>query len=85
MEIKNFDQWIETLGDALDNAKEMGMPDQVVERGAAQLGDYLAKHVNPDVPENRFLKELWEIGDEKERHILANLMIKYVDSHHNKH
>lgn len=85
MDINSFDQWIDTLGDALESAKEIGMPEKLVERGATQLGEYLANHVSPDVPENRFLKELWEISDEKEKQALANMMIKYVEHYHNKH
>ncbi len=81
MEITNFDQWIETLGKAMDDAKSMGMPNELMSKGAEQLGDYLAQEVNPDVPENRFLKELWEISDQNEKHALSNMMIKYVEKY----
>lgn len=84
MDITRFDQWVDTLGKAMDEAKGMGMPNDLMSRGAEQLGDYLAQNINPDVPENRFLKELWEISDQNEKHVLANMMIKYVDKYKNK-
>ncbi len=41
---------------------------------AFQIGDYLAKNVDPKNEQERVLADLWRAADEKEQHVLANLM-----------
>lgn len=79
MEINNFNQWIDTLSGALNKAEEMGVSGTTLQQSVVKLGDLLAQNVNPDVPENKFLKDLWQISDEQEKGILANMMVKYVN------
>ncbi|AKX93774.1 DUF3243 domain-containing protein [Neomoorella thermoacetica] len=79
MDINNFDQWLDTLGAALDKAKSMGMPQKILEKSAANLGDFLAENINPDIPENRFLRDLWEVADKDEKEAIAGAMIKMVE------
>ncbi|GAW93721.1 DUF3243 domain-containing protein [Calderihabitans maritimus] len=79
MEITSFDQWLETLGKALSKAKAMGMPEDIIKNSAAKLGDFLAENVNPDISENRFLRDLWEVADETEQEAIAGAMIKLVE------
>lgn len=78
MEITSFDQWLDTLTNALERAESAGMTDQLIARSAAQLGDFLAESVEPDAPENRLLKEMWGIADDQEQAAIASLMIKLV-------
>lgn len=80
MEINTFDQWLDTLEEALTNAKTMGMPENILKQSATQLGNFLAENINPDIPENRFLKSLWRLADDTEKQVLASLMIKYVEN-----
>lgn len=86
MDINNFDQWINTLSAALDKAKAVGMSDQQINDSAVMLGNLLAENVNPDVPENKVIKALWEQGTEQEKQALASMMVKLVQSYkHTKH
>jgi hypothetical protein len=83
MDIKTFDQWMETLSTALDTAQKVGLSDNQVQNSARILGNYLAANVVPDAAENKVIKALWEHGNEQERQSLANMMVKLVQSYTN--
>jgi hypothetical protein len=80
MEIDSFGQWMDTLSEALQRAEAMGMSKEVIKRSAAELGNFLAETVEPDVPENKLLKALWEQGTDSEKQALASMVVKLVDS-----
>lgn len=84
MKITKFDEWLETLDNALDAAQSVGMSRDEIQEAAARLGDYLENQVQPDIPENKFLKELWQVADEEEKKNIAGVMIKYVESRKNR-
>ena len=83
MDIRTFDQWIDTLSTALDTAEKIGLSHAQIENSAKVFGDYLAANVVPDAPENKVLKALWEHGSEQERQSLASMMVKMVRSYKN--
>lgn len=78
MDISSFDQWINTLSEAINKAHAAGLSDDKISKSAMQLGNFLAANVTPDIPENKLLKELWDTGDEKEKEILAEMVVKMV-------
>lgn len=78
MEITNFEQWMDTLAEALKRAQSMGMSENAITSSAKELGSYLADNINPDIPENRLLKSLWENGTDSERQALASMVVKLV-------
>ncbi|MGB9793039.1 MAG: DUF3243 domain-containing protein [Thermacetogeniaceae bacterium] len=80
MEIRSFDQWLDTLATALAKGKAAGLSGEQITDSAVMLGDYLARNVQPDIPENKLLKSLWEIGTDEEKQALANMMVKLVQS-----
>jgi len=79
LEITSWEQWLDTLGTALTKAQAMKMPKKLLTKSAAELGDFLFDTIDPDVPENRLLKKMWEVADRKEKEALANVMIKLVE------
>lgn len=79
MEITSWDQWLDTLSTALNRAQSMKMPKKLLTKSAAELGDFLFETIDPDVPENRLLKKMWEVADNKEKETIAGLMIKLVE------
>ncbi|HBG22400.1 MAG: DUF3243 family protein [Syntrophaceticus sp.] len=81
MDIKTFDQWLDTLSTALSAGQQAGLSQAQIENSAKMLGDYLYSNVVPDAPENEVIKALWENGSEQERQSLANMMVKMVESH----
>jgi hypothetical protein len=58
--------------------KDMGMSDDQIKGRAEHIGDYLAKNVDPENPEQRILKELWESSSEGEQETIAGAIIKMV-------
>lgn len=75
---QTWDEWKKTLAKAVKQGTAMGMDrDEMVKR-AEQIGDVLAREVDPANPEQRVLKELWTHADENEQKALASAIIKMV-------
>lgn len=81
MDITTFDQWVETLSSALDRARMIGMPTEEIKKSAVEMGNFLYQNVDPDVPENRLLREMWEVADDQSKSAIANTLIKLCDKH----
>jgi len=78
--LDNWGQWKDFLGSRLDQAQSEGMSNNVVTDVAYQVGDYLAKNVDPKNEQERVLADLWSVADEKEQHAIANVMVKLVQN-----
>jgi hypothetical protein len=78
--LNNFQEWKNFLSNRVNQAERMGMDPETISDLAYQLGDYLAKDINPQNPEERLLKDLWGVADEEEQRVMAGLMVKLVDS-----
>ncbi|WP_066320725.1 DUF3243 domain-containing protein [Bacillus sp. FJAT-29814] len=76
--LDNWKQWQEFLGDRLDHAQDQGMSEGAINSLAYQIGDYLAKNVDPKNEQERVLADLWSVADQKEQQAIANLMVKLV-------
>ena len=73
-----WDTWKQTLGQAVEFAEELGIAREQVASMAQQVGDLLAQNVPPINPEQKAVKELWEVATANERKILADLMTRLV-------
>jgi len=80
LDTSSWDSYKHSLGKGMEIAKELGMSEQEIATVAQKFGSYLAHNVNPDLPENKALKELWQIADEREQQTLTNLMMKLAKS-----
>ncbi len=80
MDIKSFDQWTEVLHKRLELGRNLKLSEDLIQKGAKLIGDYLATWVEPDAPENKLLKDFWDLSDETERQAITSLMIKLVDA-----
>lgn len=74
--VSNFDGWKKFLGDRVAQAEKLGISEDVINKLAYEIGDFLDEKVDPANPSNRALKELWDVGDEDERRTIAKLMVK---------
>lgn len=72
--------WKETLGKAVNLGETVGMSENTIERIAVKLGNILASRVDPENREQRLLQELWKVGDDSDRRVLAKLVIKMVET-----
>ena len=72
----NWESWKKTLGQAVEFAEELGISRNQIGSMAQQVGDLLAQNVTPATPEQKAVKELWDVASQDERQVLANLMTK---------
>lgn len=78
--LSNWEQWTNFLGSQVDEAKDSGLPNKMIEKAAIQIGDYLAKNVDPQNEQERVLSDLWGVADKDEKHALAGCIIKLVEA-----
>jgi hypothetical protein len=78
--LDNWEQWKDFLGDRLHHAQNEGMNKQVIGDLAFQIGDYLAKQVDPKNEQERILSDLWSVATTEEQHAIANIMVKLVQN-----
>ncbi|MBE3576356.1 MAG: DUF3243 domain-containing protein [Limnochordales bacterium] len=76
----SWDQWKVGLKQALEMGKKAGLSDQQIVDKAAQIGDFLARNVDPSNPQNRLLKELWTSANEQEQKAIASAVVKMLES-----
>lgn len=74
----NWDSWKRTLGQAVEFAEELGISREQIGSMAQQVGDLLAQNVQPANPEQKAVKELWDVAGPDERRVLADLMTRLV-------
>lgn len=77
--LETFDKWKEFLADRVKQAKQAGMGEETIAKLAFQIGEFLEDKVDPKNEEERLLQELWSVGTEEERKVLAGLMVKFVE------
>ena len=67
LQMQDWSEWRQTLAQAIDVGRSMGMSDREIADKAEVIGDFLANNVDPQNPEQRILKELWEAADENQQ------------------
>jgi hypothetical protein len=77
--INNFDTWKQFLGNRVAAAKNMGIGEDAIAKLAYEIGEFLENRIDPENPEERVLKELWDAGNESERQTMAALMVKVAE------
>lgn len=78
--LSNWEQWTSFLGTQVADAKDSGMSSKIIERTAVQIGDYLAKNVDPQNEQERVLSDLWSVAEKDEKHAIASCIIKLVEN-----
>jgi hypothetical protein len=82
--LENWNQWKDFLGDRLHQAQDQGMNKEVMGDLAYQIGDYLAKNVDPKNEQERVLSDLWSVASPDEQHAIATMMVKLVHNNGSK-
>lgn len=78
--LENFDRWKEFLGDRVEQAQEAGLSNEQLENVAVKMGEYLSNKVDPENPQERLLKQLWDANPDQ-KHTMARMMINMVTKH----
>jgi hypothetical protein len=77
--LSTFEKWKSFLSERVEQAKSGGMGEEMIEKLAFQIGEFLDTKVDPKNEQERVLKELWDVGDKDERKTIARLMVKLVE------
>ena len=77
--LKDWDQWKETVGEAIKTAKKLGMPDKLIEVASVRVGEFLTTRVCAESPEEALIKDLWSVANADERKTLGKLLFKIMD------
>lgn len=70
------EKWKETLSKAVNVGENMGMSDNTINNIAEKVGTILANNVEPQNDDEKLLKELWNVANEHDKHVLAKLVVK---------
>ncbi|REJ33407.1 MAG: DUF3243 domain-containing protein, partial [Bacillota bacterium] len=76
LEMGNWSEWRQTLAQAVNVGRGMGMSKDEIADKAEVIGDFLANNVDPQNPEQGILKELWEAAGEKQQPRMAKWRCK---------
>lgn len=79
--LENWERWTSFLGQQVDDAQDLGMSKRTIQKAAVQIGDYLAKNVDPKNEQERVLSDLWGVATDDEKQALANCVVKLVQNH----
>ncbi len=82
--VQSFHKWQDFLGKGAAFLEKLGLSDDNIAGLAKGMGDFLASSVDPENPQQRVLKDLWDSADNEEKHILARLVLR-MSKHHVKH
>jgi hypothetical protein len=59
----SFEDFRQQLHTQVERAQQLGVPRDDVVAGAKHIGQWLSQQVAPKNPEQRLLKELWQVSD----------------------
>lgn len=77
--LKDWHDWKETLGKAVDLGETVGMSNETITNIAEKVGTYLSNNIDPRNDEERLLKQMWDAASEEERKALANVIVKITE------
>lgn len=80
--INDFDKWKKTLYNAVSIGETVGMSEDTITNLGSKVGEFLASNVDPENPEQRLLKELFEVSNKEEQKILTSAIIKMIEKDH---
>ncbi|KIL36601.1 hypothetical protein SD71_06145 [Cohnella kolymensis] len=78
--LSDFEEFKGYLGKRMKLAESIGLGEEQMAVIGQKVGDYLASHEEPRNSEEMLLQELWKIGTEEERHKLAHMLVRMVQT-----
>jgi hypothetical protein len=77
--LESWQQWTHFLGEKVEDAKNDGVSSKMIDQAALQIGEYLAKNVEPQNEQERVLADLWSVASSDEKKALASCVVKLVE------
>lgn len=82
--LSDFESFKSYLHKRIDMAGSIGLGEEQMAKIAERVGDYLAEHEQPRNREEKLLQELWKVGQQEERHMLAHMLVRMAQSSNTK-
>jgi hypothetical protein len=76
----HWEKWKGTLAKAVSLAEIVGMSEETIDKIALKIGNMLSVKIDPENREQRLLQELWKVGDDNERAVLAKLLVNMLQT-----
>ncbi|WP_026692280.1 DUF3243 domain-containing protein [Peribacillus kribbensis] len=76
--MSSFDEFKSYLSDKVSKGESLGLGEEQLAKLTEKVAGYLAKHEDPRNSEEYLLQQLWQAGNDEERHKLAHMLIKLV-------
>lgn len=76
--LTSFETWKQFLHDRVQAAENIGLSDDQISKLAYKIGDFLSNKIDPENPQERVLKDLWDVADQDDQKTIAKLMVKMV-------
>ncbi len=76
----HWDKWNETLSKTVSIAETLGLSEKSIDKIALTIGTVLSARIDPENREQRLLQELWRVADDKERAVLAKLVVNLLET-----
>ena len=78
--LQDFNEFKAYLSKRIELGKKLGLDEEQLAVGAQKVANFLADNAVPQNREEALLMELWQAGNEEERHMLAHMLVKWADS-----
>ncbi|MFB9330397.1 DUF3243 domain-containing protein [Paenibacillus aurantiacus] len=78
--LADFEQFRSYLSKRIKMAEAIGLNEEQLAVAAQKVAQYLAEHEEPRNAEEQLLQQLWKVGDEQERHILAHMLVRLAQN-----
>ncbi len=75
---QTFDDFTGELAQKVNIAKDMGWSQDQIVKKAEDIAGWLARSTEPKSPEQRLLKEIWDVASPQEQHALASCLVKMI-------
>lgn len=77
--LSSFDEFKHYLSERIRLGKKLGLNEEQLAMTAEKVAGYLAENAEPKNREEKLLKELWEVGNEEEKHMLAHMLVRLTE------
>ncbi len=78
--LSDFEEFTAYLARRIEMGKSIGLNEEQLAMTAEKVAKYLSSHEEPRNSEEKLLQELWTVGREEERHMLAHMLVRLAQS-----
>ncbi|WP_059170345.1 DUF3243 family protein [Bacillus sp. FJAT-27445] len=77
--LQDFNEFKAYLSKRIELGRRIGLGEEELAVATQKVADYLAKNAEPQNREEALLMELWQVGNDEERHMLAHMLLKWAE------